>query len=217
MKVARALAAALPAVMLLAAWPPALLPADGLVADIYASKIVAPSARELLALLRRGGNTIYFRHAATTGFEDESKIDFGDCGSQRNLSEHGRAQARAIGAAFLRLKIPVGEVLASPFCRTAETARLAFGRVTKSWDLYSRAQPLTAQDMARNELLRKRFALRPHGGVNDILVSHGSPLQVVAGELLREGEAAVVRPSGTGSFRVVARMAPEAWEKLQTR
>jgi phosphohistidine phosphatase SixA len=46
---------------------------------------------------------------------------------QRNLTDGGRADARAIGAAIRSLGIPIGEVLASPFCRTRETAELIFG------------------------------------------------------------------------------------------
>jgi phosphohistidine phosphatase SixA len=42
---------------------------------------------------------------------------------QRNLTDKGRAEAREIGAHVKRLGIPVDEVLASPFCRTVETAR----------------------------------------------------------------------------------------------
>ena len=59
-----------------------------------------------------------------TGFED--------CAHQRNLTDGGRADARAIGAAIRSLGIPIGEVLASPFCRTRETAELIFGRATVS-------------------------------------------------------------------------------------
>jgi phosphohistidine phosphatase SixA len=54
----------------------------------------------------------------------------GDCATQRNLDAAGRAQARSIGAAFRTAGIDVGAVLASAWCRTAETAELAFpGRV----------------------------------------------------------------------------------------
>ena len=51
-----------------------------------------------------------------------------DCASQRNLTDKGRGEARAIGEHVKRLGIPIGTVLASPFCRTMETARLAFGK-----------------------------------------------------------------------------------------
>jgi phosphohistidine phosphatase SixA len=59
-----------------------------------------------------------------SGYEDGAR--------QRNLTDAGRADARAIGAAIRALGIPIGRVLASPFCRTRETAELIFGRATVS-------------------------------------------------------------------------------------
>ncbi|MCW8087411.1 histidine phosphatase family protein [Sabulicella glaciei] len=54
----------------------------------------------------------------------------GDCATQRNLSTAGRNQARRIGEAFRSAGVSVGAVLASKWCRTLETAELAFpGRV----------------------------------------------------------------------------------------
>src|SRR5262245_63698286 len=83
--------------------------------------------------LRRGGYVLYFRHTSTDfGQNDDGMTSFDDCTKQRNLTDKGRAEARAIGAAIARLKIPVGEVLASPYCRTVETAKLIFGRATVS-------------------------------------------------------------------------------------
>ena len=180
--------------------------------DPFASKIVDPLApAELLELLRGGGNVIYFRHAATTNIADRDASRLDDCSTQRNLNDEGRAQARAIGDAFRRLGIAVDEVLASPYCRTLDTARLAFGRVEASMDLYSLGQPKHPDDKARAERLRARLGSPPAPGKNSVLVSHGSPLDSVAGEFLNEGEAAVARPDGNGRFRLVARVRAEQW------
>src|SRR5215470_16976751 len=83
----------------------------------------------LLAELRKGGYVIYFRHTSTDFSRDDrlSKAD-DDCDHQRPLTDKGRTEAREIGAAFRELGIPVERVLASPRCRTMETATLAFGR-----------------------------------------------------------------------------------------
>src|SRR3954464_2544153 len=86
----------------------------------------------LVSALRQGGFVLYLRHASTGfGQNDEGMTDFANCASQRNLTDAGRAEARAIGAALRELRIPVGPVVASPFCRTMETARLVFGDATK--------------------------------------------------------------------------------------
>src|SRR3954447_6582381 len=85
----------------------------------------------LLDALRTGGFVLYFRHTSTDfGQNDDRMTGYEDCSLQRNLTEQGRDEARAIGRAIKALRIPVGEVLSSPFCRTMETGRLIFGRAT---------------------------------------------------------------------------------------
>jgi hypothetical protein len=78
----------------------------------------------------RGGGVVLFRHAIAPGGGDPPGMRLGDCATQRNLDDAGRTQARRIGEAFRRAGIGVGSVLASAWCRTLETAELAFpGRV----------------------------------------------------------------------------------------
>src|SRR6266436_504900 len=87
---------------------------------------------ELLAELRKGGYVLYFRHAATDFSQNDERMkSYEDCANQRNLIDRGRAEARAVGAAIRELRIPIEPVLASPFCRTVETAQLIFGRAQK--------------------------------------------------------------------------------------
>jgi hypothetical protein len=79
--------------------------------------------------LRRGGVVLAIRHAATDFSKpDQDPVDLKDCRTQRNLSAAGRRDARRIGQGARRLQLRIGAVLSSPFCRTRETARLAFGR-----------------------------------------------------------------------------------------
>jgi hypothetical protein len=85
----------------------------------------------LVEQLQRGGLVLVLRHAATNqSKQDEDPVDLADCRTQRNLSAAGRAQARAIRRGVERLHLRIGAVLTSRFCRTRETARLAFGRST---------------------------------------------------------------------------------------
>ena len=89
------------------------------------------SGTALKDALLRGGYVLYFRHAATDfGQNDDRMSGYEDCAQQRNLTDSGRNDARAIGAEVRRLHIPVNTVLASPFCRTRETAQLIFGHAT---------------------------------------------------------------------------------------
>ena len=77
----------------------------------------------LITKLRHGGFVLYLRHASTDfGQNDDGMRNFDDCANQRNLTDKGRDEARALGAEVKRLAIPIGPVYASPFCRTRETA-----------------------------------------------------------------------------------------------
>ena len=173
---------------------------------------IAPD--ELLAELRKGGYILYFRHAATDFSQNDSNMkSFEDCASQRNLIDRGRADARAVGAAIKQLGIPVGAVLASPFCRTVETAQIAFGRAQKTQQV--RGGPAAPADSDRYAPLRKILIAPVEKGANLAVVSHANPFYSVAGPpYLAEGEAAVIRPLGSG-FEVFARIRVEDWETLK--
>jgi phosphohistidine phosphatase SixA len=173
-----------------------------------------PGASELLSALRRGGYILYFRHAATDFSQNDEKMKrYEDCADQRNLVDKGRADARAAGAAIRELKIPVGRVLASPYCRTVETAQLLFGRAEKMQEV--RGGPAAPAGSDRYAGLRKILATPVPPGTNLVVVSHGNPFYSVAGApYLAEGEAAVIRPLGT-DFQVFARVPVDRWEKLK--
>jgi len=168
----------------------------------------------LVSALRGGGFVLYFRHASTDfGQNDDSMTSFEDCTKQRNLTDKGRDEARKIGAAVRELRIPVGSVLASPFCRTVETAMLAFGKAEKSMDL--RGWGTSNADPNRYAPLRKHLAAAPAPGTNTVLVGHGNPFRAVAGPPhLMEGEAVVIRPLGGDRFEIVARIRVEQWPDL---
>ncbi|MBK6981497.1 MAG: histidine phosphatase family protein [Betaproteobacteria bacterium] len=167
----------------------------------------------LVAALRAGGLTLYFRHTATDFSQsDRGMTGHADCATQRNLSEAGRAQARAIGEAIRVLALPVGEVIASPFCRTMETGQLMFGRAQPSTVVrgYEGMSPANADYTKLVALL----ASPPKEGTLRMITSHGNPFRAVAGPPhLDEGEAAVLRPAGMG-FAVVARIRRGDWETL---
>ena len=69
-------------------------------------------------------------HAHAKGVDDPYKFRLGDCSTQVNLSETGRNQAKRIGKRFRERGVEVGIVLHSRWCRTKETALLAFPGIT---------------------------------------------------------------------------------------
>lgn len=72
------------------------------------------------------GGIVLFRHALAPGTGDPANFTLGECSTQRNLNDQGRADSRAIGQAFQDKGIKVGRVLTSQWCRCVETAELAF-------------------------------------------------------------------------------------------
>jgi phosphohistidine phosphatase SixA len=175
------------------------------------SREFAPA--QLLTELRKGGYILYFRHAATDfSRNDERMKSYEDCANQRNLIDRGRSDARAVAAAIRHLSIPVERVLASPFCRTVETAQLLFGRAERMQEV--RGGPSAPAGSERYAALRKILATPIPAGANLAVVSHGNPFYSVAGPpYLAEGEAAVIRPLGA-DFRVVARIRADGWDAL---
>jgi phosphohistidine phosphatase SixA len=178
----------------------------------------APAAlgdlQSVLEELRKGGLVIYFRHAGTDPIGPRDALaDLTRCETQRNLSAGGRAQATHIGNAFRALRIEVGTVTTSPFCRCKDTARLAFGRFTVDDDLYF-AIGADAKDTRRfSRSLRKMLATVPSAASNAVIVSHSANLREAAGLWPeREGTAYVFRPWPGGEFEALAVVQPEDWD-----
>ena len=170
----------------------------------------------LVTALRDGGLVLYLRHTETTEGGIDSVSTLGDCAAQRELSEAGRRNARKIGAAFDALAVPVARVLASPFCRTVETAELAFDEVRTDdalLALASTGQSQAEQDAAK-ERVRELLSDEPPDGENVLLVGHISNVGPVTGTSPEEGGTVAVRPEGDGSFALVAEVPPQGWQRL---
>jgi broad specificity phosphatase PhoE len=160
--------------------------------------------------LREGGYVVTFRHAATDSGVDTTE-DLSDCSRQRNLDAEGRRQSREIGRAFERLDIPVGRVLASPFCRTRDTAQLAFGRVQPTRALLS-VEFFPSPEAGRRKGLRRLLRAEPADGTNTVLVTHGSAILDAIGAEPEEGDAVIVEPGeGRRGYAVVADVPVGAW------
>jgi hypothetical protein len=171
----------------------------------------------LLAELKRGGYTIFFRHTATDFSRDDVKSrSDDDCDNQRPLTNKGRDEARRIGDDMRKLGIPISEVLASPRCRTVETAKLAFGNFKIAPE--ARGGAFTEKPTERYGGLRALFdngpTMVPGKPRNTIIVSHGNPFYATAGApYLAEGEAAIIKPLGK-DFEIIARVRWDGWSVL---
>jgi broad specificity phosphatase PhoE len=189
-----------------------------ILAAIAGSAGAAPDADPALArALQQGGLVLAMRHAATDFSKpDQDSVDLADCRTQRNLSAQGRADARTIGRGVRRLKLRIGAVLSSPFCRTKETARLAFGRFTVSPALLN---TIVAQHDARwrrqIRAARRLLGTKPAPGTLTVLVTHGSVVGDTTGHTLEEGETLVFRPLGSSRFTLLGRILPREWRTLR--
>ena len=76
------------------------------------------------------GGILMMSHTHVKGADNPYRFRMGDCSTQVNLSETGRAQARKVGQRFRSNGVDVGIVLHSRWCRARETATLAFPGMT---------------------------------------------------------------------------------------
>jgi phosphohistidine phosphatase SixA len=172
--------------------------------------------RQLVETLKRGGHIIYFRHGPTDSSQrDSDPNNLANCATQRNLTDAGRAQARAIGEAFRSLDIPVGQVLSSEYCRAKEYAQLAFNKAEMMESLVL-PDPLTDQEKAQNtEELKRLFGIAPQPGINTVMVSHSPNIRLAYNvDLPAEGGAAVFRVERDAAPILVARILPDEWTIL---
>jgi phosphohistidine phosphatase SixA len=168
---------------------------------------------ELVEALRDGGHVLYLRHTETPEDGTDQPGSLGDCGRQRALNDAGRADARALGEAVRELGVPVGEVLASPYCRTVETAELAFGRATQEDGLLTPTPDTRART---TQALRKLLSTEPPEGDNTVLVGHLTNLRLLSTATPDEGETVVLRPDGE-DFLLVGSVPPQGWQRLAAR
>jgi phosphohistidine phosphatase SixA len=155
------------------------------------------------ALLRDGEHVVLLRHAMAPGAADPANFDIEKCSTQRNLSERGKQQARKIGALFAARAAPTERVLTSRYCRTKETARLAFSDAEELEAL----DPPPADEAARKEQLAAILKeVRDYSGSgNLVLVTHAETIQALTGQAAREGEAVIVGADDNG-LRVLGRI-----------
>ena len=134
----------------------------------------------------------------------------------RQLSAEGRATAKEIGEAIRDLRIPVGRVLTSEYCRTRETAEcMDFGPVTPTLAIMNmRAAEFVGGRDAVIDRARRVLATLPRKGTNTVIVAHGNLIRAVSGAYAGEAGAAIFLPQGNGEFQLVAQLAPEDWDVL---
>ncbi|MEX0373296.1 histidine phosphatase family protein [Spiribacter roseus] len=162
---------------------------------------------EPFAVLRDGGHVLMLRHAIAPGFGDPAGFDVDDCTTQRNLSEEGRAQARAIGERLRAEGLGEAAVYTSAWCRCRDTAA--------EMDLTEAEAHLGLNSFFQNRDRRDAIVAALRGllaglanGPPAVLVTHQVNIRAITGQGVRSGEGLIVQPDDEGSVRVVAPFPP---------
>lgn len=137
-------------------------------------------------------------------------MDIDNCLTQRNLSMAGLAGAREVGENLRALSVPIGPVVASPLCRTMDTARLMFG--------HAEAEPaLLGMDGREREAVRDDLlglvAKHSGGQSNAALIAHVTNVQYALDIILHEGEAAILTMED-GDPTLLGTIPANAWNDL---
>ena len=140
---------------------------------------------------------------------------------ERQLDETGRSSALAMGEAITTLAIPIGEVWSSPTYRAQQTARLANLPVPAvAAELGDGEQSMQAIAKGQTVWLQAKLAERPRAGTNTIIVTQFPNIVGVFGQTasgLAEGDALVLRPTGTGEDEIVGRVKIQEWPSLASQ
>jgi phosphohistidine phosphatase SixA len=171
----------------------------------------------LAKMVRGGGYILAMRHerTGTTPARDDYSRPEAECRAQRNLSLAGIASAVETGEALRKIGVPVVRILASPMCRTMDTATHGFG----SWVTRVDAEPLLMHHnnvpgrdaAAAGADMRKLVMGIEPGGSNIVLVTHIVNIMTGLGPELAEGEIAVFKKQEDGSAKLIGRALGSEW------
>ncbi|MEM7192949.1 MAG: histidine phosphatase family protein [Pseudomonadota bacterium] len=168
----------------------------------------------LIEAMQKGGTVIYIRHASTEkDYADQVSAKMGNCATQRTLSEAGWKEAKAIGRAFKKNKVPHDSVVSSEYCRAWQTADLAFNEYDKNAALnFAPAEEYTEEQWAgmKNNIM-PLLTKAPKEGTNAIIVAHDDPFEAATGIYPEPmGVTYVIMPKGD-SFEILGSIAPDKW------
>jgi len=157
--------------------------------------------------LRTGGVVIAFRHALAPGTFDPPGFRLGDCSTQRNLSDEGRAQARRIGEWFKARALQPAAVRSSPWCRCVDTATLAFGSA-EPWSALGspRGSTETTNAESLQQLRAAVAAATRQRGRFEVWVTHMFVLADLVGANTASGEGLLLGADSRGAPQVLGRL-----------
>lgn len=155
----------------------------------------------LWAKLAEGGKVVLMRHGSLNAGRNNGNSLLRDpsCTKERNLSDEGRREAKTIGEHFRARNIRIEAVHYSPYCRTAETARIAFGNGSEVAYL-SLLEVLGPEEAAAQTAELNRVIGSYAGKGNLVLVTHEPNINAVSFEMMKPADFVVLQPKGGSEF-----------------
>lgn len=171
---------------------------------LLAAYLIAPAIHAdeaLWAKLAEGGKVVLMRHGSlqTGRGNGNSLVRDPSCRAERNLSDEGKQEAKAIGEQFRARNIPVEAVRHSPYCRTTDTARIAFGNSSEVAYL-SLLEVLGPEEAAARTAELNRVIGSYAGKGNLVLVTHEPNINSVSFEMIKPADFVVLQPKGGSEF-----------------
>ena len=173
--------------------------------------------QEIVSELQNGGCVIYMRHGETNRQEsDQTTTDFENCKLQRNISEDAKGVLANIGRKIKELKIPINQVLSSPYCRCKDSAKYMFN----NYEVDNNLRFALVSDDKETELLKNHLQelllqkVKPH--TNRVLVSHTANLKEAV-DIWPKPEAVMVvfKPKGDGTLLYLGKIFPKYWQSIK--
>lgn len=158
------------------------------------------------AALKAPGTIVLFRHATAPGGGDPAGYVLNDCSTQRNLDEQGRTQARRIGERFRAQGIKVEAVLSSQWCRTRDTAQLAFPGLSKDAPAFNSFFSDRSNEASQTAAARRQLGAWRGTGVL-VVVTHQVNIAALTGISPASGEGIVLHRQGR-ELAVAAKITP---------
>jgi broad specificity phosphatase PhoE len=156
-----------------------------------------------LAELAKPGRALMLRHANAPGMGDPKTFTLGECATQRNLDQAGRAQAAALGERLAQAGISRARVYSSQWCRCIETARLLNLGAVETLPALNSFYPRPQQREPTIAALRAFLAGLPRDGPPVVLVTHQFTINEFTGEGTVSGGGSLFELNGSGAPRLL--------------
>ena len=132
----------------------------------------------------------------------ESFVLDDSCFTEKNLSDFGKQQALAIHTEFQKRGIAIDQIWSSPYCRTKDTAELAFKRYEVSSLLHLiRTVPEKIAEENQNQI--RKILSNYQNPANMVMVTHRPNIADIANIRLQPAQMIVFEPLGDGLFDVL--------------